>query len=98
PDAIIRWRDAFAGAIFTGFFFIIGKFLIGIYLGNSNIGATYGAAASIVVLLTWVYYSSIILFFGAEFTKTYAHHLGIRIKPTDTAVLILKREIRELEE
>jgi len=97
PDAIIRWRDAFVGAIFTGVLFVTGKFLIGLYLGNSNIGATYGAAASIVVLLTWVYYSSIILFFGAEFTKVYATDLGHRIRPSDTAVLIIKRETREVE-
>lgn len=98
PDAIIQWKDAFAGAIFTGVFFIFGKYLIGLYLGNSNLGATYGAAASIVVLLTWVYYSSIILYFGAEFTKVYAIDHGGRIKPTDTAVLIIKREVQELSE
>jgi len=97
PDAIIRWKDAFIGALFTGLLFVLGKFLIGLYLGNSNIGATYGAAASIVVLLTWVYYSSIILFFGAEFTKAYATSLGNKIRPSDTAVLIIKRETRELE-
>jgi membrane protein len=97
PDAIMRWKDAFAGALFTGFFFIVGKFLIGIYLGNSNIGVTYGAAASIVVLLTWVYYSSIILYFGAQFTKNYAISRNFRIRPSETAVLIVKREIREID-
>jgi membrane protein len=97
PDAIVRWRDAFAGAIFTGLFFLGGKFLIGIYLGNSNIGATYGAATSIVVVLTWVYYSSIILYFGAEFTKTYAASRKRGIKPSDAAVLIVKREEKVAE-
>ena len=97
PDAIVRWRDAIAGAIFTGLFFMIGKFLIGIYLGNSNIGATYGAATSIVVILTWVYYSSIILYFGAEFTKTYAALRKSRIRPSETAVLIIKHEERVAE-
>ncbi len=97
PDAIIRWRDAFAGAIFTGLFFLGGKFLIGIYLGNSNIGATYGAATSIVVILTWVYYSSIILYFGAEFTKTYTDNRGRPVKPSENAVLIAKREVHVVE-
>jgi membrane protein len=94
PDAIIRWRDAIAGAIFTGVFFMIGKFLIGVYLGNSNIGATYGAVTSLVVILTWVYYSSIILYFGAEFTKGYAARIGTPIEPSDTAVMIVKEEMK----
>lgn len=98
PDAIVRWRDALAGAIFTALFFMGGKFLIGVYLGNSNIGATYGAATSIVVILTWVYYSSIILYFGAEFTKTYAANRQSRIRPSETAVLIVKREARVAEQ
>ncbi len=98
PDAIVRWRDALAGAIFTGLFFMGGKFLIGVYLGHSNIGATYGAATSIVVILTWVYYSSIILYFGAEFTKTYAANRQSRIRPSETAVLIIKREVRVAEQ
>lgn len=98
PDAIIRWKDAFIGAVFTGILFILGKLLIGIYLGNSNIGALYGAAASFIVILTWVYYSSIILFYGAEFTKVYAIINGYGIRPSETAVFILKRESRELSE
>lgn len=97
PDAIIRWKDAFTGAVFTGLLFMLGKFLIGLYLGNSNLGITYGAAASIIVILTWVYYSSLILYFGAEFTKVYAQDHGGRIRPSDTAVFILKREAREME-
>lgn len=98
PDAIIRWSDAITGALFTSFLFLAGKFLIGFYLGNSNIGVTYGAAASVMIILTWVYYSSIILFFGAEFTKVFATIHGGRIRPSDTAVLIVKRETRELPE
>jgi membrane protein len=94
PDAIISWKDALAGAVFTGLFFLGGKFLIGIYLGNSNIGATYGAVTSMVVILSWVYYSSIILYFGAEFTKTYAAGRNRSIKPSETAVLILKSEVQ----
>jgi membrane protein len=97
PDAIIRWKDAILGAFFTGLLFLLGKFLIGLYLGKSNIGLMYGTAASIVVILSWVYYSSIILYFGAEFTKIYALNYGGRIKPSETAVFIIKRESRELE-
>ncbi|HTR31077.1 MAG TPA: YihY/virulence factor BrkB family protein [Puia sp.] len=96
PDAIITWRDAFAGAIFTGVFFMVGKLLISLYLGHSNIGQMYGAAASIMIILVWVYYSSIILYFGAEFTKAYAIRHGKGIRPNDNAVFILKRESREL--
>lgn len=96
PDASIRWRDAFTGAAFTAFLFLIGKFLIGYYLANSNIGVTYGTAASIILLLLWVYYTSVILFFGAEFTKVYTLNLGSGIHPDKTAVFILKREAKEL--
>lgn len=98
PDAIIRWKDALVGAIFTAVLFMAGKFLIGLYLGNSNIGKLYGTAASIIVILTWVYYSSIILYVGAEFTKTYAQQIGGGIRPSDTAVYIIKREVRALED
>lgn len=97
PDAIIRWKDAFIGAMFTGVLFMVGKLLISVYLGHSNIGVMYGAAASIMVILVWVYYSSIILYFGAEFTKAYAIKHGSGIRPNDNAVFILKRESRELD-
>ncbi|HEY9363008.1 MAG TPA: YihY/virulence factor BrkB family protein [Chitinophagaceae bacterium] len=96
PDAKIRWKDALVGAGFTALLFIIGKFLIGFYLGNSQLGATYGAAASIMILFVWVYYSAIILYFGAEFTKAYAMESGDGIQPTDTAVFIIKEETREV--
>lgn len=96
PDAKIFWRDALAGATVTGIFFIIGKFLIGYYLGSSASVNTYGAAASIIILLSWVYYSSIILYFGAEFTKVYAMKWGKGITVYETAVYIIKREAKEL--
>lgn len=96
PDAIIKWKDAFIGAAVTGVLFILGKFLIGLYLGNSDLANTYGAAASVVIILSWVYYSSFILYFGAEFTKVYALHMGDGIVPYDTAVFIIKREAKEL--
>jgi membrane protein len=97
PDATIRWRDAFIGASFTAVLFLAGKFLIGFYLSHSNIGVTYGAAASIMIVLLWVYYTSIILFFGAEFTKVYTLNYGGGIEPDKTAVFILKREAKELD-
>lgn len=96
PDAKIGWKDARVGAGFTGLLFIIGKFAIGAYLGSSNMADTYGAAASIILLLSWVYYSAIILYFGAEFTKVYARDLGCGIKPYHTAVYIVKQEAKEL--
>jgi membrane protein len=71
PNASVTWKSATVGASFTAFLFLLGKFIIGIYLGNSRIGATYGTTASIVIIMLWVYYSSIILYFGACFTKLY---------------------------
>jgi len=96
PDAIIKWRDALVGASFTGVLFIIGKFLIGFYLGSSSTANTFGAAASIIILLSWIYYSSLILYFGAEFTKVYALKRGGGIAVYDTAVFIVKREAKEI--
>lgn len=96
PDAIIAWKDALAGALFTTLLFLAGKWLIGYYLGSSRLGITYGTAASIIIILSWVYYSAIILFFGAEFTKMYALSHGAGIRPKDTAVFIIKREAKEI--
>lgn len=97
PDGKIKWKDAFIGAFFTSLLFLLGKVAIGYYLGNSKLGTTYGAAASIVIILTWVYYTSIILYFGAEFTKVYALEYGGGIIPDKTAVFIIKQEAKELE-
>ena len=96
PDAIISWKDALIGAALTAALFLFGKFLIGIYLGKLNLGITYGTAASIVIILTWVYYSSLILYFGAEFTKVYALNAGEGIRPKQTAVFIVKQEAKEI--
>lgn len=96
PDAVISWKDAWIGSIFTAGLFLVGKFLIGYYLGKSTLGVTYGTAASIVIILTWIYYSSLILYFGAEFTKIYALHSGEGIKPKETAVFIIKKEAKEI--
>jgi membrane protein len=81
PNANIRWKDAIVGATITALLFLIGKFVIGFYLGNSRIGITYGTTASIVILMLWVYYSSIILYFGASYTYIYAGSRGNGIKP-----------------
>ena len=96
PDAKIAWKDSMTGACFTAIMFIIGKFLIGLYIGNSQLGSTYGTVASVFVILVWVYYTSIILYLGAEFTKVYSRELGGGIKPTAQAVYIIKTESKEL--
>lgn len=96
PDAIISWRDAIVGSAFTTVLFLGGKFLIGFYLGKANLGITYGTAASVLVILLWVYYSSLILYFGSEFTKIFALQSGHGIRPKDTAVFIIKREAKEI--
>jgi membrane protein len=96
PDAKIRWKDSIIGAGVTALLFIIGKFLIGLYIGNSSLGDTYGAVASVFVILVWVYYTSIILYLGAEFTKVYARELGEGIRPGDQAVYIIKTESKEI--
>lgn len=97
PDGKIKWKDAFIGAGFTAILFMIGKAGIGYYLGKSNLGATYGTAASVIIILTWVYYTSIILYFGAEFTKVHALEYGGGIVPDETAVFIIKREAKEID-
>jgi len=95
PDGHVRWKECIVGATFTAVLFLIGKFVITFYIGQSDLGATYGASASIVILLTWVYYSSIILYFGAEFTKVYAGLDGKAISPNRNAVLIIRKEVDE---
>lgn len=86
PDVKITWGDVAIGAAITALLFTIGKTLIGLYLGNSSVGSTYGAAGSFVVLLLWVNYSAQILLFGAEFTQVYANKFGSKIVPTEDAM------------
>ncbi len=93
PDAKIKFRDVWAGAIATSVLFIIGKFLISFYIAKSEVGSTYGAAGSLVILLVWIYYSSMILYFGAVFTKVYAMKYGSEILPNDYAVTTKKVEV-----
>ena len=85
PDVKIAWGDVWFGSVITALLFTAGKFAIGLYLGKSSFGSAYGAAGSLVVLLVWIYYSSQILFFGAEFTKAYANQKGSRIRPDEGA-------------
>lgn len=76
PSVRIAWRDVVIGAVVTAALFSLGKYVIGVYLGNSGLASTYGAAGSIILLLVWVYYSAQIFLFGAEFTRSYAHRFG----------------------
>ena len=85
PDVKIRWKDVWVGAIITALLFTVGKFLIGLYLGRGSLGSTYGAAGSLIVFLTWVFYSAQILLFGAEFTQVYARKYGRKIRPNNHA-------------
>ena len=95
PDAKIKWKDVFIGAMTTATLFMLGKFAISFYIGSSNVGSTYGAAGSLVVILLWIYFSSVILYFGAEFTKAYAATYGSRIYPSQYAVWIKQVEVEE---
>ena len=90
PDAKIAWHDVWIGAFITAVLFTIGKFALGLYLGKSGVSSSYGAAGSLIVLLLWVYYSSQILFFGAEFTQVYANQFGSHVAPADNAVAVSK--------
>jgi len=96
PDVHIDWDDVWAGAFITAILFTAGKFLIGFYLGRSGIGSAFGAAASVFVILAWVYYSSQILFLGAEFTKVYSEHHRFCVRPVRGA-LSVTQEARQRE-
>jgi membrane protein len=85
PDARIEWRDVWIGAALTSFLFTIGKMLIGFYLGSSGVASAYGAAGSLITVLLWVYYSSLIFFLGAEFTQVYATQYGSGVVPAENA-------------
>ena len=95
PDVKIQWRDVWFGAAVTALLFAVGKYLIGLYLGNSSVASTYGAAGSLVVLLLWVYYSTQILFFGAELTQAWARRQGSHIQPSKDAVPIDNITVRK---
>ena len=93
PDAKIKWKDVWVGSFATAILFTLGKFLIGLYLNKSHPGSAFGAAGSMIIILLWVYYSAIILYFGAAFTKNYAQAIGRHIYPNDYAVYIQQVEV-----
>jgi membrane protein len=96
PDTPVAWRDVWVGALLTSFLFTVGKFAIGVYLGKASVASSYGAAGSVVILLLWVYYSSLILYLGAEFTHVYSMRHGSRKAATHTPMPD-RREGRDLE-
>lgn len=93
PDARTAWKDVIFGAVVTTLLFLLGRTLIGLYLGNTNLGSAYGAAGSLVLVLIWIYYSSMILLLGAEFTHVWARRHG-KVEPVDGAVRVEQRTIR----
>jgi membrane protein len=95
PNATIRWRDVWIGAVMTALLFLIGKWALGIYLGSGTAASAYGAASSLITMLLWIYYSSQILLFGAEFTQVYADRCGARIAPDKYAVRVERKEIEK---
>jgi membrane protein len=88
PDVLLKWKSAIVGALFTAILFSLGKYLIGVYIEKGNPASTFGAAGSIIVILLWIYYTSIILYFGAEFTQAYAEKYDNGIQPAEYAVLL----------
>jgi membrane protein len=88
PDVKIAWKDVWVGAVLTAVLFTVGKYLVGRYLGQSSTTSAFGAAASLVILLIWVYYSSQIVLFGAEFTRVYANRYGSHVVPAENAVFV----------
>ncbi|MFD1470776.1 YihY/virulence factor BrkB family protein [Hymenobacter caeli] len=94
PDAIIRWRDVGIGAFITALLFVLGKLLIAVYIGFANPGSAFGAAGSAIVLLLWINYSSLIIFFGAEFTQEFADAFGQKVQPKAHAVRVKLEEVQ----
>lgn len=92
PDAKLKWRNVWHGALFTSVLFLLGKFAIGYYLSSSSVATSFGAAGSLAILLAWVYYSSAILFFGAEFTKNYSISRGHKIRSDEYATFVVTDE------
>lgn len=98
PDVRIRWKNVWPGSFVTSALFLLGKFLIGIYISNTNTVSLYGAASSIIILLLWIYFSAAILYFGAEFTRAYIEYHGQKIVPSTYAEYSDKRLLKHLKE
>jgi membrane protein len=92
PDGKMSYKDTVIGSVFTTLLFMIGKYIISLYIGNSSVVSIYGIAGSLIVILLWVYYSAIIFYFGAEFTKVYALSFGDKIIPNEYADLDIKNK------
>lgn len=97
PDADVTWRDVWIGAAFTSLLFALGKWAIGVYLGNSNVGSAYGAAGSLAIVLIWAYFAGVVLFLGAEFTQVWARRYGTRIVPAKGAVQVVA-EVKHVQD
>jgi membrane protein len=98
PDAKIRWPNVWVGAVVTAILFTLGKFVLNIYFQHDPLADTYGAAGSLVLILVWVYYTSIIFLLGAEFTQVYSEEHDQGVQPTDTAVKVEKQEVESDED
>ncbi|MFD0942037.1 YihY/virulence factor BrkB family protein [Pedobacter boryungensis] len=100
PDVDLKWKPALIGALFTALMFSLGKYAISIYIEKGNPGSTFGAASSIIVILVWIYYTSVILYFGAEFTQAYAEKYSDGIAPSKYAVhlktIIVEKKVEVL--
>ena len=94
PDAKIKWKDVFVGALITAILFTLGKLGIGYYLSKSNLATVFGAAGSVIIIMIWVYYSSAILYLGAVFTKVYATDFGGKIVPNDYATWVKTEQVQ----
>jgi len=97
PDAEVEWKSVWMGALLTAVLFTLGKFLLGFYFGKADPASTFGSAGSIVLIMLWVYYTSLILLFGAEFTQVYARSKGHRITPSDHARYNAEYRLRQYE-
>jgi membrane protein len=93
PDVQLQWHDVWTGAFVTGILFTAGKYLIGLYLATSSVASSFGAAGALILVLVWIYYSTVIFFFGAEFTKVYSRECGRGVKPSKHATFA-SREMR----
>jgi membrane protein len=95
PDVKIEWKHVRIGAFFTALLFMLGKYLISIYISSSNMGSAYGAAGSIIIIFVWIYYTSALLYMGAEFTQVYTDYSGGHIEPADYAVHVQQTEVEK---